>query len=202
MSTFSLTANHFPEKVDGKQYVSVYCLVKGVIQFSRTNSNSKRGKQPRDDESGKQLVEHIRHVGAGYCFIHNDSIDADIMMQNVLVIRFLVDELYGRNVVAELYDIVHGYCLIEIALSNTQPRETLGTLHGQVQCLLRELKTENENGGDAVHTKYLVASIRYAVLDVFGGVIPANPGSYERETLLEWLMPIAKRIIEEKELPQ
>ncbi|MEX0933599.1 MAG: hypothetical protein WDZ74_02470 [Candidatus Paceibacterota bacterium] len=201
MTTFALTGSYHPEEVSGKQCISVYCLVKGAVRFTRLGSGVKRSMNPRDDESGKQLVLQIRELNKRYSLTHPESVDADIIMDNVIVVRFLMDELYNRDIVTELYDAIHRFCIIELALSTTPPRETLNSLYKQMERLLREIKSEKEKSEPLVHVEYLVSSIRYGTLDVFGGVIPSNPQSYTREALLTWLMPITKHIIEEKQLP-
>lgn len=202
MTAFALTGSYHPEEVAGKQYISVYCLVKGDVRFSRLGFGVKRGVKARDDESGKQLLRQIRNLNASYRLTNKENVDADIIIDNVIVVRFLLDGWYNRDIVTELYDIVHHFCLIEVALSTTRPRETLSGLYRQTESLLRELKPKKEVGEDPFRIQYLVTSIRYGVLDVFGGVLPRNPESYRREALLDWLRPIATRILEEKELPQ
>lgn len=202
MTTFALTGSYHPEEVAGKQYISVYCLVKGDVRFSRLSSGARQGLKPREDESGKQLLQQIRNLSTLYCLTNKESIDADIVIDNVIVVRFLLDELYNREIVTKLYDIIHHFCLIEVALSTTRARETFGGLYKQTTSLLRELKLEKEEGDDSIRIQYLVTSIRYGTLDVFGGVLLPNPKSYRRKVLLDWIMPVAKRILEERDLPQ
>jgi|AntRauTorckE6833_2_1112554.scaffolds.fasta_scaffold14988_2 hypothetical protein len=208
MPTFVFNANYLPEEVDGKQYISVFCFVKkGDVCFSRTESSRtsfvrRREKAPREDESGKRLLEQIREINVRYQLAHRESIDADILMDKVIVIRFQEDETYSQNIVTHIYDIVHGYCLIEEALRSTRALETLDELFGQVKSLLFQLKVTKKSEESASRIQYLVTSVRYGSLDVFGGVIPQAPKNHKRETLLEWLKPIRKRINKEKKPQQ
>jgi hypothetical protein len=200
MTTFVLTGNYLFEEVDGRQCVSVYCLVKGGVRFSRISSSTKRGKIPRNDESGMRLLQQIRHLNAVYSLMHPESIDADIVKDNVIVVHFQVSEMYNRDIVTHLYDIIYGYCLIEEALGTPRALETFNDLSEQTRSLLLQLGSMKKNEEHVAHLPYLANSIRYGALDVFGGVISSAPKNYKRATLMAWLMPIRKRIIDQRKL--
>lgn len=202
MTTFALTGNYLPEEVDGKPYVAVYCLVKGDVRFSRMGFSAKLDKSPRDDESGKQLLQQIGHLNEHYGLLHQESINADIVMDNVIVVRFQVNEAYNRDIVTHLYDIIHGYCLVEEALGTTRSLEGFDDLFKQIRSLLLELRVLKKSEESPTHLKYLVTSIRYGARDVFGGIIPPVPHDYKRTTLVTWLKPIRKRITEQRKLKQ
>jgi hypothetical protein len=123
-------------------------------------------------------------------------------MENVIVVRFQMHERYTRDIVTRIYDIIHDYCLIEEALGTTRALETLDNLFEQTRILLLQLKAFDESGIDTKHIPYLIASIRYGVLDVFGGVIQPAPSDYKKVTLFVWIGPICKQIAEQRKPQQ
>jgi hypothetical protein len=193
MTSFVLSGNVVREVINGEIYYSAFCHVKGGVTFSKVKGR----KHSLSDPNTELLLEQISTVGkrpGSDDPSPTSPISTDVLANNLIQLRFREGVRYTRSAIETICGLIYDFCSLEEELTNTRARESYEGLMRQVRTLLLSFRTRSDeiDKGEKRKLLYLITSIRYGILDVYGGVIPSQPPSLNRKAVLTWLKSIRK----------